>query len=280
MRPTRLARALLPKGPLSPTRIGPVVHRAALVDKDPAPYAAWMHAPVDPPPLTWLYPWVQPMHLAALLDPALRIPVLGMVHAGNVIARTAALPRRPRAVLELAETDPIAGRRALLLRTLIYGESGPGAAMLSTYLLRAKAPKELDGPSRSPTFDTSWPEEAPARTWPRDAGRAYAHISGDYNPIHLAAPLARLFGQRGAILHGMAMAAAAWHDTGAEASYQDLTFRRPLVLPGTTRTHYDPPSGRFAILGDDGTTHARGEHGDHDRAQALIDALTHDLGGI
>jgi acyl dehydratase len=43
-----------------------------------------------------------------------------------------------------------------------------------------------------------------ARWWvPADAGRRYAPLSGDWNPIHLNALAARLFGFRRAIAHGM-----------------------------------------------------------------------------
>nr|WP_255479663.1 MaoC/PaaZ C-terminal domain-containing protein [Quadrisphaera sp. RL12-1S] len=38
---------------------------------------------------------------------------------------------------------------------------------------------------------------------PADAGRRYAAVSGDVNPIHLSALAARAFGFRGAIAHGL-----------------------------------------------------------------------------
>ena len=37
----------------------------------------------------------------------------------------------------------------------------------------------------------------------KDLGRRYAAISGDYNPIHLGALSAKLFGFKQAIAHGM-----------------------------------------------------------------------------
>lgn len=277
MNPTTLARALIPRGKLAESQIGPLLQRARLLDKPAQDYAAWLQVPDSPLPLTWLYPWVQPLHIAALLEPSLRIPVLGMVHAGNTVARIGRLPPRPEVALELREIDPIAGRRALELRTLFHSHDGPAAAMLSTYLLRAKAREELTGRAAAPTFDSSWPDEAKAIAWPSSAGRTYARLSGDYNPIHLASPLARLFGQRGAILHGMAMAAVAWRDTGAQAAYQEITFRRPLVLPGVTRTAFNPANGHFAIQGDDGTRHALGRHGEPSEAEALVTSLAADL---
>ena len=39
---------------------------------------------------------------------------------------------------------------------------------------------------------------------PMDMGRRYAAVCGDYNPIHTSSWLAPLFGQRGAIAHGIA----------------------------------------------------------------------------
>jgi acyl dehydratase len=70
-----------------------------------------------------------------------------------------------------------------------------------------------------------------------DIGRRYAKVSGDFNPIHLSALSARLFGFRKAIAHGLWTAARATapllppHPL-AQASL-DVDFKTPLFLPGT-----------------------------------------------
>ncbi|TFZ33072.1 acyl dehydratase, partial [Pseudomonas syringae] len=66
-------------------------------------------------------------------------------------------------------------------------------------------------------------------------GREYAKVSGDYNPIHLSAPSARLFGFPRAIAHGMwpkarALAAPGEHLPAPNAE-NSAQFPKPVRLP-------------------------------------------------
>jgi len=66
-------------------------------------------------------------------------------------------------------------------------------------------------------------------------GRRYASVSGDRNPIHMHASSARLFGFPQAIAHGMwtkARALAALESTLPDAYTVDVSFRKPILLPG------------------------------------------------
>ena len=72
---------------------------------------------------------------------------------------------------------------------------------------------------------------------PADTGRRYAKVSGDFNPIHLAAVTARLFGFRQAIAHGLwtsarALAPLVPAQPLAQAEL-DVEFKTPLFLPAT-----------------------------------------------
>jgi len=265
--PLSLLRAALRRGRLPDGPLAPVERAIALPEPATNAYAAWLGVAADPPPLTWLYPWAQGAHLDLLIDPAVDVPVVGMVHAGNIIARVGDLPERPEVTLRLVEIDPIAGRRAVRVDTLVHAQHGVAAAMRSTYLFRGRASA---GPKRPPEPTDPLPDRAAERAWAASAGRAYARVSGDYNPIHLAAPLARLLGQRGTVLHGLAVAAAAWVDDGARACSQEITFRRPVLLPGRTTTERDPATGAFRVVAPDGTLHALGRHGNADVAAALL----------
>ncbi len=265
---TTLLRAALRRGRVPEGPFPTVERRLTVPERDVAAYAGWLGVPAAPAPLTWLYPSAQEAHLEAMIAPDARVPVVGMVHASNTIARVAPVPARAAITLRIAETDRIAGRRALGLDTVFLGEDGaPVAAMRSVYLLPGRAER---APKAAAADEHALPEIAPPVAWSRSAGRAYARVSGDYNPIHLAAPLARLLGQRGTILHGLAMAAVAWRDAGGSAALQTVTFRRPLVLPATSSTHHDPATGAFRVVGADGTVHARGDHGDLDAARAFV----------
>lgn len=268
-----LLRAALRRGKLPATALRPVDRTVHHDDRLIEPYAAWLGVPTGPPPLTWLYPLAQTAHLELLIDPAVRAPVVGMVHAGNAIAQVAPLPSDRLVELTLSEVAPIAGRRTLQICTAWRDQGRVVAAMRSTYLVPGAAKSGPTGSRTQATPDPDLPLVDEPTVWLASAGRAYAKVAGDYNPIHLAAPLARLLGQRGAIAHGMAASAIAWRDDGARAAFQEVTFRRPIVLPTTTLTHRDPDSGDFRILGDDGTVHARGRHGDLEAARAFLHTL-------
>ncbi|MFJ2984702.1 MULTISPECIES: MaoC family dehydratase [unclassified Pseudomonas] len=82
------------------------------------------------------------------------------------------------------------------------------------------------------------PEPLPEATrWYADSdiGRRYAKVCGDYNPIHLSATSARLFGFPKAIAHGMwskAMALAALRGHLPNSGYAfEVDFLKPVRLP-------------------------------------------------
>jgi len=68
-----------------------------------------------------------------------------------------------------------------------------------------------------------------------DIGRKYASVSGDYNPIHLHASVAKLFGFKRAIATGMwtvaRMAAELDTDMPDSGYILDVSFKRPVFLP-------------------------------------------------
>ena len=74
-------------------------------------------------------------------------------------------------------------------------------------------------------------------TLPRSAGRAYARISGDWNPIHLAGWTARLMGLREPIIHGMhsvgKTAARLEQSTDLRLAAISVRFRAPIPLGAT-----------------------------------------------
>jgi acyl dehydratase len=72
---------------------------------------------------------------------------------------------------------------------------------------------------------------------PADMGRRYAKVSGDFNPIHLSAASAKLFGFRQAIAHGLWTTARALAplvpDQPLAQAELDVEFKTPLFLPAT-----------------------------------------------
>jgi acyl dehydratase len=70
---------------------------------------------------------------------------------------------------------------------------------------------------------------------PADIGRRYAKVSGDYNPIHLSAPSAKLFGFPRAIAHGMWLKARTLALLSNHLPLSnldiDVQFQKPVRLP-------------------------------------------------
>jgi acyl dehydratase len=87
----------------------------------------------------------------------------------------------------------------------------------------------------------------------RDAGRRYAAVSGDRNPIHLSRLAARAFGFPRAIAHGMwakARCLAAFEGRLPAAYTVEVAFRAPILLPARVG---------FTVTGQDFALHdARG----------------------
>lgn len=92
---------------------------------------------------------------------------------------------------------------------------------------------EKDAQEQDPA---AWPVLQRWRLGP-DAGRRYAALNGDVNPVHMAALAARLFGFRRAVAHGLfvtAQAEAALWRAGVLPPHPlvlDAEFKRPSMLP-------------------------------------------------
>jgi acyl dehydratase len=189
-------------------------------------------------PVTFPHLLAFPLQTALMTDRAFPLPLPGLVHVRQQIAQV-----RPIAAGEPLDVEVWAERLAPHRRgatvDLCAAVSADGAEVWrgrSTYLARGAT-----APAGAPEADTDVPVAAPERTsarWrvPADAGRRYARVSGDVNPIHLSALSARAFGFPRAIAHGMwveARALAALSGRLPDALDVDVAFRRPLLLPST-----------------------------------------------
>jgi acyl dehydratase len=189
-----------------------------------------------------LFPqWTFPLSARVLARTGL--PLQRILNAGCSLRVLAPLPDDGPVDLsvELTEVDDD-GSRLRLTQTLTMGRGGVPAAIatLSTYLPLARTP----GTRKERRAPLVVPEEARRiDRWvlAKDAGRVFAALTGDVNPIHLSPLAARLAGFPGCILHGFATFArtfAALSRTlgkeGETLAYLDLRFVKPLVLPATT----------------------------------------------
>ncbi|MEX0294298.1 MaoC family dehydratase [Pseudomonas putida] len=114
-------------------------------------------------------------------------------------------------------------------------EDGLGLLWRETSRMLVRGLKLEGQPEES---EESEPQPLPETTrWYADSdiGRRYAKVCGDYNPIHLSATSARLFGFPRAIAHGMwskamALAALRGHLPGSGYAFE-VDFRKPVRLP-------------------------------------------------
>ena len=98
------------------------------------------------------------------------------------------------------------------------------------------APKNQENQDACPSLKHSL-KQAWQAALPEDLGRRYARIAGDLNPIHQTAWLAKPFGFKQPIIHGMWSLGWVIHQTlgNSPPSPMNLTacFKRPVFLPGT-----------------------------------------------
>jgi acyl dehydratase len=240
--PLRRRPAELPRREL--TRAGVTVDRDALAAYD----RVCGFRLSDTLPATYLHVLAFPLAMELMAAGDFPFGVLGLVHVGNAIeqlrpldagepldlrvrAENLAQHARGRTVDIVAEAS-VEGEVAWRDRsTYLHRESGGGG----------KGPRD----GEPPRAQAEW-------SVPGDLGRRYAAVSGDRNPIHLHGVPARLFGQKGAIAHGMwskarCLAALESHLPGAYTV--DVAFKLPIVLPAKVAfsTWMDDQERRFAL---------------------------------
>jgi acyl dehydratase len=158
--------------------------------------------------------------------------VLGLVHVANEIEQLRPLRADEALDLSVRAADlrehPRGRQFDVLAEASVEGEVVWRDR--STYLHREGGGGSSDGARERP--------DAPAAdaVWdvPSDTGRRYAAVSGDSNPIHLHGLPARLFGQPGAIAHGMwskARCLAALEGHVPDAFTVSAAFKLPIRLP-------------------------------------------------
>jgi acyl dehydratase len=219
------------------------------VDRDQlAEYARVCGFPVaDALPATYPHVLAFPLQVALMAQRSFPLPLPGLVHIRNRItlrrAIDAAEPLSVRVHAEGLRAHPKGAQVDLVARVDAAGE--PVWEGRSTYLARgATAPEGATEPAEPQRIE----DVPPAATWRVDAGagRRYARVSGDVNPIHLHPWTAKPFGFPRAIAHGMwtaAHALAALQGRLPAALTYEVAFGKPLLLPSTVELRTRPAEG-------------------------------------
>lgn len=203
----------------------------------------------------------QPLTLAALCQPGTHVQP--GTHSQPGTSRQPATPFRLQTECRAVETS---GRGWLDCQQQLWLGNQLILTGGSRYLLykdsTAQAPRATSpaSPSETSTSDSNQPAASasaasppagePLQQWllASNAGRQYAALSGDWNPIHLWAWSARLFGQRQPILHGMASAALLCAAMPAPVRQLSLSFIRPVALCSTLQLYAGAPANTTAEL--------------------------------
>jgi acyl dehydratase len=182
-----------------------------------------------------------PLQMVAMSSDRFPLPLLGAVHVENRIDVV-----RPVDVDEPLDVSVWAqdlrphrrGRQVdLVSEVTVRGEAVWRG--VSTYLSRGAEHPEAE-PSEPPSTDSLAAVTAgPLWRLGEGTGRAYAAVSGDWNPIHVHALTARPFGFPSAIAHGMYSYARVLASLGPRLPEAGLTshvwFRKPVRLPSSVR---------------------------------------------
>ena len=191
-------------------------------------------------------------------------PLLGLVHLENRLRVLRTLGGLGPFHLGVAtgELSPHDKGVTFTLLTRLEDQLGTLWEGESRFLFRGL---RLDGapPTRTEAVPLPLEEVAHWRA-PTDIGRRYARVAGDFNPIHVSAPTAKLFGFPRAIAHGLwnkGRALGALGDHLPDRGYEvDVRLQKPVLLPSEVRllASAPGPEGQFVLRGQNDLPHMTG----------------------
>ena len=202
-------------------------------------------APSAQAPLTYPQMLTFPLVMTYMTSPACPWPAMGTVHLANAITQHAPLAAGDAVRVELSSGELLAhdkGQVFTLHLRVLRESDGEGDGQCVWQATQTLLRLGVKSPVCAPVNGAVGPElaltQAGAFDAPADTGRRYAPVSGDYNPIHLSALSARLFGFPRAIAHGLwtqaralALLQAAAPATVLQAASLTTVFKRPVLLP-------------------------------------------------
>ena len=201
-------------------------------------------------PLTYYYLLTQRAHLATLLAKGFPFRVAGMIHVENTLT-------------ELRQPDL---DRPLHLRTTVAISAPSASGAVHCELLTEALQDDATIFRCASTYLARQGKRKAAHVGIRDAiegkriggwavggslGRAYARVSGDWNPIHLWRWSARLMGLRRPIIHGMHSVAAACalleQTTARRVTAVSARFKAPIALRARPTLYISGDHHRYCI---------------------------------
>lgn len=241
------ARVLLGRKPYSApngTVIEPVELEARKVVLSPAHLQRYREvcavpASVQGLPPAYLHVLAMPLHMQLFVVRNFPVKVLGLIHLRNTIRVLAPVEERaPLRLRVLFDTLRVTDAGQEYDFTTCYEQNGVVVwEEISTMFARGIAgPKE--GNKRPVIERSNHPEQGTHTDMleiAQNTGWRYARVSGDFNPIHLTARTAQMFGFKQAVAHGMwsmgrCLASAAPQIPNMNIQI-DTQFKLPVYIP-------------------------------------------------
>lgn len=191
----------------------------------------------DQLPLTYLYCLAGPLQLALAAHPSFPLKSAGLLHIRNHIVQHSQFDINSPFTIKVQTASSRFRPQGLEFDMLTTFETNEQIvwSCTSTFLKRGKFNREdSQCPNEDIFVKLENKDDNPKIDVPRNIGRQYAGLCKDYNPIHISVLLAKLFGFRRTIAHGMwvsAVALSAFEDRSL--STYDVAFKGP-VFTGST----------------------------------------------
>jgi hypothetical protein len=180
-----------------------------------------------------------PLAMRLMTDPGFPFPLPGLVHTRNLTVQYRPIPVDASLTIRVRADSltPTERGREFAIRTEAYHAGTLSWEEASWYVRLERHRRDSDeaGKPGSGSSPHTEPTGEPTAIWriPPDAGKRYAAVSGDHNPIHRHPLGARLAGFRRPIAHGMwtmARCLAGLEGRFPDASRAKFRFRRPIPL--------------------------------------------------
>lgn len=196
----------------------------------------------------YLHSLAFPLHIKLLLLPEFVFPLLGLVHVSNQIRQLRPIKKTERLIVSSCFGELELHPKGWLFSIKVEFHNGPELVWqsTSTNLFRVKHDYDVSPiaestlPSFTHPLNTTWVLNS-------SLGRQYAKVSGDFNPIHLTKWLAKLFGFKQHIIHGMLTKSycisALQKITPSlllNAFEVNTTFKQPVYLPSEVMLSVQP----------------------------------------
>lgn len=206
-------------------------------------------------PLGYFYVLAQRAQLALMLDERFPLPIPGLIHTRNALRLHGNVQGNAGLAVSVSvlPRQGVGGASGIVCHVEMRQSGQLVVSCISEYRIPRNRGKkqETQGP----------PETLPQRysqtdwLFERSAIWRYAKVSGDYNPIHWSRLLARAFGFKGAIAHGMYSVGRALARIESQTARQviaiDADFLRPIPLPARAVFGFGPADagqGGYGVL--------------------------------